>query len=337
MQNEKIKISDKKKVDTSSEFVMPTRENYATLLSKKYTIKQLKEIALHHKIKLKGISIKTDILARIYNFFKFYDSACTIQKAWRKYLFRQYNQIRGPARFNRSLCVNDTDFFTMDAVRDIPYTQFFSYRDYDKTVYGFDIMSIYNLFDKGIDKTTNPYNRNPFPRLVRKNMLKIIWLSKLFKDPLHLNMGASELSTDQEIEHPIPTLENRTIDIFHDIDILGNYTSASWFLGLQQYQLMRFIIELNDIWAYRAGITDHVKRAICPEFRDLFRMRQVIDIRVAPAIILRELSLGIIEKLVRSGNTRDNRCLGANYVLCALTMVSADAAEALPWLYQSVA
>jgi hypothetical protein len=333
-----VKVEKKKAKD--NEFIMPTKENYDILLSKNYTIKQLRDVAFHHKIKLKGISVKTDILARIYNYFRLYDSAVVIQKMWRKYLFRHYNKIRGPARFNRALCVNDTDFFTMDDIKDIPYAQFFSFKDYDKTVYGFDIMSIYNLFDKGYDKVTNPYNRNPFPRLVKKNMMKIIWLSKLFKDEIHVAMTEDINNNDiggNIVMPQIITLEHRIITLFHDMDLLGNYTHASWFLDLTQTQIVRFILELNDIWSFRAGLSDQNKRDICRDYRDLFRMLYVIDIRVAPLNVLRELSLNIMEQLVRDGSNRDHRCLGTNYVLCALTMVNTSAAEALPWLYQSVA
>lgn len=340
MQNEKSdkEKSDKKK-SSAIDFIMPTKENYGMLLSQNYTVKQLREIANHHKIKLKGISVKSDILARIYNYFKLYDNAVTIQQAWRRYLFRQYSKLRGPARFNRSVCVNDTDFFTMDEIKEVPYLQFFSFKDTDNTIYGFDIMSIYNLFDKG-DKVTNPYNRNPFPRLVKKNMLKIIWLSKLFKDEIHLNMtDTNENENDNGVIMlpPILTVETRVINLFHDIDLLGNYTDAAWFLELNQLQLVRFILELNDIWSYRAGLTEELKRSICPNHRDLFRMLYVIDIRVASVIILREICLNSADRLVHDGVNREYRCLGTNYVLCALTMVSHAAAEALPWLYQSVA
>jgi len=46
--------------------------------------------------------------------------------------------------------------------------------------------------------------------------------------------------------------------------------------------------------------------------------------------------LDLIEPFVRNGINRDSKYLGSNYVLCALTLVSPAAAEALPWLYQSV-
>ena len=51
---------------------------------------------------------------------------------------------------------------------------------------------------------------------------------------------------------------------------------------------------------------------------------------------IRKESLMIIEKFL-SANEDSNKSLGANYVLCALTLVNNDAANALPWLYQSVA
>ena len=48
-------------------------------------------------------------------------------------------------------------------------------------------------------------------------------------------------------------------------------------------------------------------------------------------------SVRIIDFLVKSGRTIENRSLGAYYVLAALTLVSEDARTALPWLFQSVA
>jgi hypothetical protein len=46
--------------------------------------------------------------------------------------------------------------------------------------------------------------------------------------------------------------------------------------------------------------------------------------------------LEVLEKMVNTGANRDSKCLGAYYVLGALTLVSTDAASALPWLYQAV-
>ena len=321
-----------KKPKKNNDFIMPTRENYSVLLSQNYTIKHLKDIVAHYKIKLGGVSVKADIILKIYNHFKLYDKAVFIQKVWRNYLFKRYNSIRGPARFNRKLCVNETDFFTMDDIKDIPYNQFYSFKDTDNMIYGFDIMSIYNLFDKGYEKITNPYNRNSFPKEVKKNMLNIIWMGRLFKDTIILSM-----TEDEPVQQGLlDNIENRIISLFNEIDILGNYTSPEWFLALDIPSLIRFMIELNDIWTYRANLSEAVRAAICPNYRNLFRLMYYGDMRSCSIPMLREIAISSMDMLVRTGINNDNRCLGANYVLCALTMVSQEAAIALPWLYQSV-
>ena len=141
---------------------------------------------------------------------------------------------------------------------------------------------------------------------------------------------------NEEQQHTVLSFENRLIALFNEMDHLGNYTNYNWVLSLNQHHLMRLIIEMNDIWSYRANLPEAVKREICPEHRDLFQRMYMIDIRIANIDILREIAIDIMNKLVNDGINHGSRCLGANYVLCALTLVNQDAAEALPWLYQSV-
>jgi hypothetical protein len=51
---------------------------------------------------------------------------------------------------------------------------------------------------------------------------------------------------------------------------------------------------------------------------------------------VRKRILEIIENIVNTGIDKDSKCLGAYYVLGALTLVNTDAATSLPWLYQAV-
>jgi hypothetical protein len=221
----------------------------------------------------------------------------------------------------------------MDEVKDIPYNQFFSFQDEDNMIYGFDLLSIYNLFHKSFDqKTSNPYNRNVLAKNIKKNVSKILWLSRLFKEEIKVNMVEEAV----EAAEPLETIISRSITIFHDMDILGNYTNVIWFTSLPQLSVVRFITDLNDIWSYRANLSDNIKREICPNHHDLFQMMYMIDLRVVPLPIVQDIALVIIERLVRSGINRDSRALGANFVLTALTLVNAEAAIALPWLFQSV-
>ena len=100
-------------------------------------------IAKHYKLKITGN--KNQLNSRIYYHLYLSYFALKIQKQLRGYFQRQYNKCHGPAYLDRSLCTNKCDFYTMDDIKDIPLEQFFSYMDNDNFIYGFDILSIYNL------------------------------------------------------------------------------------------------------------------------------------------------------------------------------------------------
>ena len=51
---------------------------------------------------------------------------------------------------------------------------------------------------------------------------------------------------------------------------------------------------------------------------------------------VRKIILGVLEQFVTTGIDKDSKCLGAYYVLGAITLVNNDAATSLPWLYQAV-
>ena len=176
----------------------------------------------------------------------------------------------------------------------------------------------------------NPYNRNPFPKSLIQNLTKLIRLSKWFNEPINLDMN------EGEEKNPVINFETRLMTLFCDIDHLGNYTNYNWVFNLNTSQLIRFIMSLHDIWVYRANLPELVKREICPEHRELFHKMHMIDLRLANLSILREIALDIMNKLVRDGINTNAKSLGTNLVLCALTLVSYDAAEAMPWFYESV-
>ena len=46
--------------------------------------------------------------------------------------------------------------------------------------------------------------------------------------------------------------------------------------------------------------------------------------------------LNIFDKMINSSTDQNNQSLGAFYILGALTLVSNQAAESMPWLYESV-
>ena len=312
-------------------YIDDTLTTYDDFKNAKLSIKQLKEYCKKYKQRISGN--KLELKERILTHLKKIEKAKIIQKWWRLCIIRKYNSARGPARFKRHICLNDTDFFTTESMRDIPMKQYISYRDIDDRVYGFNILSLFNLYKKANTGSDfkNPYNRNEIPLKVVNNMFKIIRLSKFMHENVKITIEPlQKISQSKKIEL-------RAIELFQYIDNLGNYTDHRWFLSLGRYQTDLFIKELFDIWNYRSQITPDIKREICPPDGNPFQSIIVSYLFQKTNEELKEIALEIIENMIKRGNTVSYKTLGANYVLCALTLVSQQAAISLPWLYQSVA
>ena len=119
------------------------------------------------------------------------------------------------------------------------------------------------------------------------------------------------------------------------MDGLGFITDPSWFLTLNKQYLQRFLRELLDIWEYRAQISDIIKRKINPEHGNPFFSYNITYLQHKCFIVLQKIVLDIIEIFITKGESSEYKALGIYYVLGALTIVSNNAASALPWLYES--
>jgi hypothetical protein len=221
----------------------------------------------------------------------------------------------------------------MDELTNIPIKQFFSFKDEDGFIYGFDLLSLYNLIYKSESIVKNPFNKQPFSLKIIDNFKSLIKLSRVLK----INISIIINDVSKEISDK-KTVELRALNLFQNIDALGNYSNAQWFMELNRNQLIRFVRELVDIWSYRAPLTMETKQSICPpignpfarilNYNALQNMEYLDDIR--------KVVLHIMENFVCVGIDKDSKCLGAYYVLGALTLVNNDAATALPWLYQAL-
>ena len=136
---------------------------------------------------------------------------------------------------------------------------------------------------------------------------------------------------------PLKKLDFRILSVFQEIDNLGNYTDIEWFTSLQRVNLIRFIRELADIWNYRAQLPITTRREICPPVGNPFHGLNLNTLPNMTFFSLKTETVNIIEHMVYRGINNASRALGANFVLCALTLVNTNAAVHLPWLYQSVA
>jgi hypothetical protein len=135
------------------------------------------------------------------------------------------------------------------------------------------------------------------------------------------------------------TIEQRIINSFMEIDSLGNYTQASWFSNLNRRELVRFIYILYELWNIRTTIPLLTRQKICivtcpfigintALINEMYRNHDIINIR--------ERAVCIIEKLIYCGIDVEYCKLGAMLVLTSMTVVSQDARNSLPWLYESV-
>jgi hypothetical protein len=333
--NNKIEKNDKKMIS------IPTINNYDDITRHNYNVQQLKSFAKHYKLKVSGN--KTQLISRIFIFLHLSKYIIKIQKIFRGNLQRKLNNLQGPALKNKKLCTNNTDFITMEELTDLKPNQFFSYKDEDGFIYGFDIASINHLiFKSNNDKNNiknnekicikNPYNRNIIPTPVWLSIKLCIKLSKLLKKDIYLEIQEEPLDMSNEKK-----IELRALTLFQSIDALGNYSNSQWFLSLSRIKLIKFVRELTDIWNYRAQLSIDVKREICPPNADPFRnlsmpyIHTEIDINNVKKVILE-----VLEILVNNGIDTNSKSLGAYYVLAALTLVNEEAATALPWLFQSV-
>lgn len=316
----------------SDKFFIPKIHEYNKSCEHNYNVSQLKTICKHYKLKVTGT--KDVLFEQIYNYLRMSHYCSRIQKVFRGKLQRKCRSYQGPALMNRRVCVNETDFYTLQNIHEIPVEQFFSYTDSDNFVYGFDILSIYTLLNTRIKKPKkreNPYNRKELPKFVKQNIIDYLLLCKCMK----INV----ITTDEdETENicPAKQVEFKALELFQHIDQLGNYTQPVWFLSLSKNQLIMYVRELYDIWNYRANLSNSTKRNIYPPSGDPFRHNNIVLLNNNTIIEIQNSVLQIMSNFTKSAHTSDNQSLGAFYVLAALTLVNSDAAEALPWLYQSV-
>jgi hypothetical protein len=248
-------------------------------------------------------------------------------------------KFHGPAYLKRDLCVNAIDFLTMDDVKDIIPTQFFSYKDTNNFIYGFDVISFHNLIKtSGNNIILNPFTKLPIHFRIIHKFKRMVHLSNLLNIPINLKVEETETT-----ELIVKTAFNEALELFQYIDRLGNYTNVEWFMNLTRDNLHDLIMILFEIWNFRAELSNSTKIKICnptgnPFYNENLLQNQTIINYLSSIPTLENVRLEVIEilsKFVKKGITEEYKKIGAYYVLGALTLVSQDAGNSLPWLYES--
>jgi len=312
---------------------------------------------------------KTMVQERVHQFFRMWKAVLRIQTRIRGCMVRYSQVLRGPALRNRSLCVNETDFYTLEPLTEIPVLDFFSYKTQEGFVYGFDIHSIRAQLKATHNKLNNPYTREPMKDIL-PNIRRLGRLSKLLYVAMYgkpetptpavpcstrssaiIRNGIPSLSTlIQRSAFPMQNIQIRTnvsmllpaeynqeamvghlreirakpfLDrvhaLFMEIDHLGHYTQANWFLQLTDRDYVRLYRSLQEHWHFRAGLSFSVKVSICPLW-DPFIMQSAdfFDPESAESVEKR-MCLNVLEEMVYTGVNDEYRMLGAFHCLSILT------------------
>jgi hypothetical protein len=321
----------------SDKFTIPQLNEHYMMITNNYELKQLKEITKHYKLKCSGN--KEMLIARIFSYLYLSMYLLKIQKLSRRYLSKKIMKFHGPAYLNRDLCVNAIDFLTMDDVKDIIPTQFFSYKDTNNFIYGFDVISFHNLIkNAGNNIILNPFTKLPIHFRIIHKFKRMVYLSNLLNIPINLKM--EEIETTELV---VKNSSDEALELFQYIDRLGNYTNVNWFMNLTKDNLLHLIIELIELWNYRLDLTTTIKIKICnpsgnPFYNENILPNQTLIQHLSSMPTIEQVRLGVLEILsnfVKKGLTEEYKKIGAYFVLGALTLVSSDAGYSLPWLYES--
>ena len=257
-------------------------------------------------------------------------AARKIQAAWRAAAPLLRFSSQGPAANDIRLATNDTELYTLDPTHKIQSLYLFSFADSHKTVWAFDIRTLSHSMATGFPQQ-NPYTREGLPAAVLARLhRRIEWLRARKYQILHIEKD--ELTPEQ-------AWNQRVLDVFLKIEALGYYVSNRWFHELTVPQHKAYYIRLYELWEWRLGLTPTQKEAVVPGHlaagpARLFRFPPD-SLPSKERVWWERTTLGLIEAFITRAVDRENRKLGALYVLMGLVQVSREAARGLPWVVEA--
>lgn len=245
-----------------------------------------------------------------------------------KWAARQRFWRQGPAANTREVSQNTTEVYSLESLDTIPQVFFFSFADNQKYIWSFDIRSLSHLLTEGVD-AQNPYTRQVIvPSTLKKIHERLLWLRKR-KYPI-LHMVGENLTQDQ-------LWNQKVLDVFFKMDALGYRASCRWFEEMIRDDHELFYTRMYRLWTYQLGLTLTEKEAILPGPNKLFKQTPDRTIHANHDIRWwRRNNLNMILEFLTRGTSKSQQGLGALYVLMGLVQVVPEAAEAYPWILESV-
>ncbi len=266
------------------------------------------------------------ILCDKINFFKKYDSKdiqkiIQLQKYIKKNKKNPMNKLRGKAYYDKKLCNNDSDFYTYDHYNEIDDKYFFSYEDENKFIWFFDIRSFNKLIEM---RQPNPYTMKPIPREIIKKAKKLLKLLKLNSNENIMDQHQINLTRKQIIKQKV-------IDMCIEINQCGYDCQPEWFYTLNIQYLKKLYRNLEDLWNYRAQLSNEVKSRICPPNGLIYNIPVSEVYNYTSKLSVLDIILNETMKFNNAVNIDDKK-LGYMYFLIGLGSVSKDCYDSHPWL-----
>ena len=255
-----------------------------------------------------------------------------LQRCWRRISCRERFLRQGPAANCLDLASNQTEVYSLEALDTIPKVYVFSFADEKKNIWVFDMRSLSHLVTEG-NEIVNPYTRIPIlSSTLQQIHTRILWLRKRKYSILY---STGEDMTQEQIWN------QKVLEVFFKMEALGYRASCRWFDEMTLLDHIRFYRKLYRLWTYQLGLTPQEKESVMPGYNvgasKLFRQTpdrletQNHDLRW-----WRRANLNLILDLLTRAPQKPHQGLGALYILMTLVQINSEAADAYPWILESL-
>ena len=220
----------------------------------------------------------------------------------------------------------------MEPLEKIPKLFFFSYADPKMVIWAFDIRSLSHIMAQG-KQPENPYTREGLPAATLQKLRERVSYLRKRKYPVMYLQGES-LSQDQE-------WNQRVLDAFMKLESLGYLAACSWFNALTIKEHKDFYKCMFILWSYRLGLSPAEKEAIVPGHlkaaTKLFRwLPEATEGMTHNMRWWQKQTLALMQAFTERSTDKTKNSLGALYVTMGLVHVSEEAAEAYPWIAETL-
>ena len=289
----------------------------------------------------------------------FLSQVIKLQRYIKKSLLLLKQKCHGPAFKNTQLCVNDSDFFTLDELKDIPNDDFFSFSDEKKFVYGFSIDSIIQLILKSDENYFEQFSRkiknrhthqhpklcyyqfikilythyskikiiNPYTRFVIDNTIKLKAIRLYARKEYDIN----RIEEIVEIVDIKTLVKNKCLSIFQKIDMFGYQTDINWLYDQNQTVLKIFYKKLALLWNFEFGLNNEARYKIAHSHNIFVNLHDIMISKQDKYTLLDKI-LEPVNAMVSNGRTDADKQSGCIIVLYALAFIDNRCVMANPWL-----